>query len=403
MIMAALEELYRSFRVADAIDIALVTVFIYAALTWFKETTSRWAFVGVALLAIVYLAARTMGMHMTVFLFQAVFAVLLVALVVVFQEDLRRAFERLAAFPTARRLRPAADFAEIDALVEAASDLARKRIGALVVLKGNEPLDRHLDGGIFLDAHVSKPILESIFDPHSMGHDGAVVIEGRRIRQFAAHLPLSKNLKEVGPRGTRHSAALGLSECSDALVVVVSEERGEISVAEHGKLAVTSAANLKGRLVHFAQVHYPQQARTFLTRLVRENARLKVASLLFACLAWYLMVHKAEIVQHTYPAVPIEFVNRTPGIAVADPTPNRATVTLRGHQHAFNLLVPSKLAFVVDLAGLQAGTYQITLDADRLKGADEVEVEQVIPPTITLTLERPESASLTEARATVGP
>jgi uncharacterized protein (TIGR00159 family) len=317
--MAQLEELYRSFRVADAMDIALVAIVIYTVWTWFKETTSRWAFVGVALVAIVYFAARAIGMHMTVFLFQAVFAVLLIALVVVFQEDLRRAFERLAAFPTVRRLRPPAEFAEIDVLVESAGDLAEKKVGALVVLKGNEPLDRHVGGGIPLDAHVSKPLLDSIFDPHSMGHDGAVIIEGRRISKFAAHLPLSRNLAEVGPRGTRHSAALGLSECTDALVIVVSEERGQVGVAQRGKLTtMTAPADLKNHLVHFFQQHHPRPTRTFWTRLVRENARLKVASLVIACLAWYLMIHKAQSIQHTY-TVPIEFPNRSQDTAT--PTP----------------------------------------------------------------------------------
>jgi uncharacterized protein (TIGR00159 family) len=302
------EALLRSFRLADAIDIALVTVFIYTALTWFKETTSRYALVGVGVLTVVYFLARALNMYMTIFLFQAVFAVVLVALVVVFQEDLRRAFERLAAFGTVRdRLRPATAFTSIDALVETAADLAEKRVGALIVLQGREPLDRHVVGGIPIDARLSRPLLDSIFDPHSMGHDGAVIVERERVRLFAAHLPLSKNQRELGTRGTRHSAALGISECSDALCIVVSEERGQVSVAERGKLTtLTASAELKNRLVQFCERHYPASNSTFWTRLVRENVPLKVSALVIACLAWYLIVYESDSIERTLSGTPVE-------------------------------------------------------------------------------------------------
>lgn len=385
--MELLEDLYGSFRVADAFDIALVAVFIYTALTWFRQTTSRSVFVGIAFLSMIYFAARAFDMHMTVFLFQAVFAVLLIALVVVFQEDLRRAFERLAAFGTVRdRLRSGTVLTETDALVETLWGLAERRIGALVVVRGREPLGRHIDGGIRADARVSKPLLDSIFDPHSMGHDGAVVIDQQRIRQFAAHLPLSKNLQGVGARGTRHSAALGLSECSDALCIVVSEERGEVSICERGKLTMMRApANLKSRLDQFLQEHYPSRAGGFWSKVVRENARLKVASLLFACLAWYFIVYQADTIQKNY-YVPIEFRNLGKQLAIDTPTAHEAEVTFSGYQQAFNLLVPSGLKFSVDLAGLQAGIHRIALDAGQIRGNTGLSVERVQPTTITVTL-----------------
>src|SRR6185437_5267675 len=91
-------------------------------------------------------------------------------------------------------------------------------------------------GGIELDGKLSAPVLTSIFDPHSPGHDGAVVLEGDRIRRFATHLPLSANFQQLGRTGTRHSAALGLSEVTDALSIVVSEEQGTIAVARNGRL-----------------------------------------------------------------------------------------------------------------------------------------------------------------------
>ncbi len=386
--MSLLEDLYLSFRVADAFDIALVAIFIYTALTWFRQTTSRSVFVGVALLTLVYFAAKALEMHMTVFLFQAVFAVVLVALVVVFQEDLRRAFEGLAALrPVRDRWRSTtAGFAHTDTLVEAISGMAEKRIGALVVIKGGEPLGRHIVGGISTDSQISRPLLDSLFDPHSMGHDGAVVIEDQRIQQFAAHLPLSRNLQEVGARGTRHCAALGLSERCDALCIVVSEERGQISVAEQGKLTtMMTPADLKNRMVGFFEKHYPIETVGFWTRLVRQNARLKVASLLFACLAWFFLVYQAETIQKDFD-VPIEFRNRPENLAIETPTPEPAIVTFSGYQQSFNLLVRADLKFSVNLAGFEAGRYRVALDSKSIRGNDGLHVERVEPTSIIVEL-----------------
>jgi len=401
--MGSLEELYRSFRIADAFDIAFVALFIYAALTWFKETTSRYVFIGVGLLTVVYFVARAFNMYMTVFLFQAVFAVLLVALIVVFQEDLRRAFERLAAFGTLRdRLQPAPEFTEIDVLVETAFELAAKKVGALVVLKGEEPLDRHIDGGISIDAHVSRPLLDSIFDPHSMGHDGAVIVDRQRLQLFAAHLPLSKNLKELGTRGTRHSAAIGISEACDALAIVVSEERGQVSIAERGRLKTMAAeSDLKDRLLRFHTRHFPKQDRTLWTMLVRENAPLKVASLLIACVAWTFIVFEADTAQQSF-NVPIEYRNRPEDLVLDESTPVEARITLRGYQSAFNLLDPDEMKFSIDLNGFDEGQHRVELDDPQLGATGTLEIDRISPRSVNVVLHRPRVVELTVQPTTTG-
>ena len=173
--------------------------------------------------------------------------------------------------------------------MEVTFGLAEDKVGALVVLKGSDDLARHLQGGIELRGLVSKPLLDSIFDPHSAGHDGAVVIEDGQVERFSAHLPISKNRKEIGSRGTRHAAALGLSERCDALLVVVSEERGVVSVAEGGKLkAITSPAELKGRLEGFIQEKFPVQKESTWRRLVVHHWRMKFVSTLLAVIGWSL-------------------------------------------------------------------------------------------------------------------
>ncbi|MGB2984266.1 MAG: diadenylate cyclase [Phycisphaerae bacterium] len=362
-----LEHLQRSFRFADAADIALVAVFLYTFFMWFKSTASRQILIGIGVLAAVYILARAFNLYMTAAMFQAALAFAAIAAIVVFQEDLRRAFARLASLGKFPRARIDTTDADLDVLIEIVFELAKKKVGALMAVRGMEPLDRHLRGGVATDARISKALLDSIFDPHSMGHDGALIIDQDRISQFAAHLPLSKNSMQIGSRGTRHSAALGLSELSDAMVVVVSEERGEVSVAERGKLEkVETPVELKQRLDRFTRRVRPRNVADFRRRFFVENPGLKVTSVLVACVAWFLVSFEAETVQKTF-VVPIEYRNLSDTMDIDDTAPTEARVTLTGFERAFNLLAPSTLKVSLDLSKAEEGPQQIAIDETHVK------------------------------------
>lgn len=382
---AFLRELAQNFRVADLCDIIVISVFLYSALIWFRRTTSRAMLIGLSMLGLVYLGARTYDLILTSLLFQAVFTVLLVALVVIFQEELRRGFEKIAAFGTFRGRRSSARFTGVDPLIEGISTLASNRIGALIVIRGREPLDRHVEGGIPLMGKISKPILYSIFDPHSSGHDGAVLIEGDRLSKFGAHLPLSKNMKEVGMRGTRHSAALGMSECSDAFVIVVSEEQGTISVAEGGRLrTMSSAAELKDRLEIFYAGRFPQESESEWKRFFKQNARIKLLSLLLAGLSWFLFAYRAETVQRTYD-VPIEYRSLPEGWILEGWRPVGARVTLGGRGRSFGLLNPASMIISVDLGRVRDGSQEVILLPEAvLKKPAHLNVTRIDPNVIRL-------------------
>jgi diadenylate cyclase len=141
-------------------------------------------------LAGVYVLAEALDLRLTTAIFRGFFAISVVIIVVLFQEELRQLFERLGVW-SMRRGRRAGPPRSLpaDILVETLTDLARQHIGALIVLPGRQPVVRHVRGGLVLDGLLSAPLLKSIFDPHSPGHDGAVIIEGDRVARFAAHLP----------------------------------------------------------------------------------------------------------------------------------------------------------------------------------------------------------------------
>lgn len=382
-----LNEFGRSFRVSDAADILLVAVAIYFTLIWLKQTASRSVLIGVGVLVGIYFLARAFDLYMTSVLFNAAFAGLVVALVVVFQHDIRRAIERIAVLGRLPRLSRTTTVApsEIDSLIEAAFTLASDKRGALMVLKGREEIESHVDGGIGLDGRLSKPLLYSIFDPNSAGHDGAVLIDSCAVRKFAAHLPLSHKRSELG---TRHSAAVGLSECCDALVIVISEERGVVSVAERGRLEEChSPADLKTRVERFLRKKFPQSSEPAWKTLLKQHFKTKLTALFLACLAWGVVGSTRETIQRTF-VVPIEYRKVPENVILKDHVPTETRVTFSGSERAFQFLAPSVLKVSLDLSEAARGKDAFTITDKQVRHPSNLTVYRVEPRAITLTLDQ---------------
>jgi diadenylate cyclase len=297
--MQTIISIINNLRIQDILDIVIVSLMIYALLVWFKERASRFVLVGISVVGAVYVTAGFFQLYLTTVVLQGFFAILLFVLVVIFQEDLRRVFERLAIIgrfnKQARSAGPQHEETEI--LAATAANLARNHVGALIVLGGDDPLDRHISGGTKLDGLLSQSLLESIFDSHSPGHDGAVIIYGNRITRFGCHLPLSTNMERIGATGLRHTAALGLAERSDALCIVVSEERGTISIARNEIIQVlSSAAALQNELEAFYLEMAPAQGKTSrLSQEIKKNTREKVIALALACILWAAFGYQKEL------------------------------------------------------------------------------------------------------------
>ena len=265
--------------------------------------------------------------------------------------------------------------------------MATSKTGALIVLRGKEPLERHLDSGIALGGKVSKPLLYSIFDAHTPGHDGAVIIDDGRIEQFAAHLPISKNTKRIAGRGTRHSAALGLSERSDALTMVVSEERGVVSVAESGKLReMATAAELKRRLEEFLSATFPSTTQPPWKRLVTQHGRLKILAVVVAIFAWFALAYDPHTIQRTF-AVQVEYRSLPDSLILDERAPNDARVTLSGLERNFRFLEPSSLKITLDLGDVRAGTQDFPITESNIRIPANLSPYRIEPRVIRLYFE----------------
>jgi len=386
-ILSLADELRESFRIVDALDVLLVSVFLYGTLAWFQRAASRGVLLGLAFLALVYFLARGLDMYLTSLAFHTTFAILLFILVVVFQEDLRRLLERFSNFGTMEFAQAQRISLDIDDVVEAAFEMATTNTGALFVVRGQEPLHRHLSGGVPLDGRVSKPLLLSIFDSKTPGHDGAVVIERDRVTEFGTHLPISKNTAAISGRGTRHSAALGLSECSDAMTIVVSEERGDISVAEGGELdRAPTAADLKKRVEVFFQTTFPSASLPLWRRIFVEHVRLKFLSFALAMTAWFVLAYDPHTVQRTF-AVPIQYLNLPAGFEIEESALSEVRVTLTGSERHFRFLEPGSLRISLDLAKARTGMQEFVLTERHIDLPSNVSVYRIDPQAIEVYLQ----------------
>lgn len=287
-----LEWSFFGFSIRDFLDVLVVAGFLYVVLLLLKKTHSLFLFNGVGLLIALYVLARSLNLYLTTLFFNFFLGFFVIIFIVVFQRELRHFFELLSAWrrlPYAKR-ETIPDFVS-GQIIKAVSQLAETRTGALIVIPGEQPIDQFLGGGITLNGMVSFPLLLSIFDSSSPGHDGAIIIEGNRVRAFGVHLPLAENVQALkGVGGTRHRAAWGLAERSDAFVIAVSEERGTISVAHSGSLEVMRDADeLRGKLYDFLREHILMEGvkgkkEFFLRRHLRE----KTVALFLAGALWYI-------------------------------------------------------------------------------------------------------------------
>lgn len=363
----SLQTFTENVRIVDFFDVAIISLLLYMLLNWFRESASRRTITNLLMLLAVYLMARFTEMYLTEIFIEGLFIFILIGLVVVFQSDIRRVMDQLGRwrFGNSNQLQSEEEQQVTSIIAEAASQMAKSRTGALIVLKGTEELERHINGGTEIKGKVTLPLLQSIFNPTAPGHDGAVLVEDDQITSFGVHLPLSKRLDKISQGGTRHAAALGLSEHCDALVVIVSEERGVISVAQGGHLQqLESADQLKTRLQQFEEKHYAAQSTSWTYRLRHIYWRSASAAVGLSVLLWFAIAYNADTIYRTYD-VPIEYRNlNASNIVMADSMPIEARVTLYGPEQAFQLLETSQLAvsFNLDSNSLSADSLLITQD-----------------------------------------
>jgi len=226
----------RYFHWQSVLDVLLVAYLFYQCSLWIRGSRALLAAIGLTVIGGIALLARWSGLILAGWLFQSLWAVLWLILIIVFQPEIRRILERLSLLDLVRGRWSTLQRDTLTEVTDAVFDLARDKIGALIVLPQHDPLDIYLRGGIPVDALVSREVLRALFQPPAPTHDGALVLRAQRIEQAACFLPMTTTSGLPATYGARHRAALGLTDRCDALCLLVSEERGTVALARQGKL-----------------------------------------------------------------------------------------------------------------------------------------------------------------------
>jgi uncharacterized protein (TIGR00159 family) len=386
-----IRETLSSLTFLDIADMAMVAALLWSAMVLLRRTRARVALIGLAILGVVYLFARQLGLRVTAGILQGFFAVLIIVVVVVFQEDLRRFFEQIGSWGLRRRPQTVRT-GLTDLLVRAVAHLAASRTGALIVIPGTEDLERHVEGGISLNGDLSEPILLSLFDASSPGHDGAAILRGSEVERFAVHLPLSSDHAQLGAGGTRHAAALGLAERTDALCVVVSEERGTVSVASHGVLRTLSRPEeLADELRRFLQETSPEKQSEPLRERFRGVWKEASISIVLAALAWLVFVPGSSMTAVTI-RVPVVVDNLPRVYVLEEIDPPEVEVTLEGRRRDAYLVNRASLGVRLDALLVKLGRRNFEITPANLTHPPTLTILEVAPDRVRLSVRQEEEA-----------
>ncbi len=400
--MQVLTEFLSTISFVNIVDVAIITGLIYFVLGWLKGTRA-FRILGTLLgIGLVYYSATELGLVLTSILFQYLWAAIIVVLVIVFQPEIREMLDRASPVRYLSGQTPQQTPTMIEDVVQAVAELASQRVGALIVFQRRNRLDNLILKGKDLDSLISPEALIMIFQKTSPMHDGAALIHSGRIKGVSAILPLSRNEELSLHFGTRHRAAIGLTERSDAVSVVVSEERGEVSLVERGvithykkktdfKEALDRALATTGEAV--------ESGHGFLYTIV-SNWRLKALSFGAAIFMWFLIIgpQRSELGM----TVPIQYTNLPPNMEISGQWMDRIDVRLRGSESGLANLKPGAVRAVVDLSNVTPSLNCYRITTKNLLVPPGVTISEIRPSDLFLSLEAASQKKMNIAPTLVG-
>jgi diadenylate cyclase len=380
-------------RWQDVVDIVLITFVFYRLYVWIQGSRALRILIALLALGLLYVLARWAGLFVTSWILQYLWAVILVIIVVVFQGEIRQVLERMSPLRFFLGRPQALDKVVLEEVVRTAFDLAQKRIGALMVFKRTDLLEEHIRGGIPVDGRVSFEVLSSIFYPHSPAHDGAVIIQSGRIHSVGCVLPLSENPALPQRYGTRHRAGIGITERCDAISLIVSEERGEVSLAVEGRIhRIENPEELKMRLESIFVLAQQQVKGSWWRIAFTKNLVPKLISLILVLILWGFIggQPRAEI----WVTVPLEYRNMPTNMEIVGEMASRVEVGIRGPRGLISNITPDQVKAHVELSQALRGLNYVRLTEENIRVPLGTEITKINPSSIRIRLEDIKSRSI---------
>lgn len=366
------------------LDIALIAVGLFFLYRTLVRLGTWKILLGIFAALLVFALANILNLEGIEWIFQNLSHVAVIAMIVIFQPELRKLLEKVASLQQKRPL--SVDDSLVQMVAMSLWQLAKLKRGAIIVYPGKEPMQEKLSGGNKLAAEPSLPLIMSIFDPNSPGHDGAMIIEENRLTTFGVRLPMSQTSRLPEEYGTRHHAAMGLAEQTDALVLVVSEERGTISAFRNGIMkSLGSVEEIAEEIKnHNIQGNFLDIERIAL--LDRNTFVPMLGSLLIAAIFWTsLIIVNRQVVTKSL-SLPLEYSQPAEGLLLIGDKAEEVRVQLAGPKSEIDNFVLSQPTVKVDLSSMVEGKQTILLTGENLQLSPRLSFLDSSPAQIEVNL-----------------
>lgn len=371
-----------SIRWQDVVDIVLNSYIVFRSYILFRGTNAFRVLIGIALLWFFQKIALSMGLIITSWAIQGITAVAALIIVVVFRNEIRSVLQAKNLKTIIWGVSQKTITTPVEIITDSVFELSKKHTGALLVFPANEDIDEFIQGGIPWRGVVSKEMILSIFWHDNPVHDGAAIIRKDKITDVACILPLSHREDLPSHYGTRHRAAIGLAEVSDAMVVSVSEERGTITVAKDSQIySVTRKEELKQHL----QEHMGDMPKLKDQR--KEKIEISVAALvsfLFIVGVWFSFSRGMETLINI--EIPVEYMNRNSEMEIIDASVNSVTLNLSGSGSLIKAIHPEQVKVKIDLEKVTGGKNSFVITEENVSLPPGIKLKNVNPPIVEVTL-----------------
>ena len=372
---------YQNIRWQDVVDILINSYLLFRFYVIFRGTIVLRGLIGIIFLWFFQRMAVYLGLILASWVIQGITAVAALIIIVVFRNEIRSVIQtkNLNNVLWGISQKPDAQ-TPVDIVVESVFEMSQKYIGALIVIPGDHDLSEILQNGTVWQGKLSREMLLSIFFKDNPVHDGAAILRGDRITDVGVILPLSRRQDIPSYYGTRHRAALGLSENSDALVVVVSEESGRVITAKNNKI---TPVHRKGVLADILNEHLniaPKEHHKYPSRERLEIGIAALVSLFFVMGVWFSF-SKGLYTLVTFD-VPIEYMNRKPNLEIFDTSSNSVELHLSGSGALIKSVEPTQLSVRIDLGKARAGENVFTITEKSISLPPGISLRKIVPPTV---------------------
>ena len=369
----------------DFLDIIILTFFAYHLYVWLYQTKAFKAIVGLLGLGIIYSVAQFWGLFLTTWVFQILWQVLIILIIILFQNEIRQVLEKVNPFYALGWNKTVGHVPWIDSFSKKIFELGAQKTGALIIFERKDRLREFISDGIQFEADPTGEILVSIFQKHSPLHDGAVLIHNGKITMAAAFLPLTSQEGLSKALGTRHRSAIGITERCDAWALVVSEENGQVSLVREGVLdSMESAGYLTETL---KELLIPDRSDTTgglqqIKHLILNRWRIKMATLTIVSVVWFSFAGQQNV--EISLEIPLTIHNLQSQLEVNSAIQD-LMVTARGQRKDIGMLSPKNVKTDIDLSRAAAGKMDIFLNRQQLQlPNDRVEIIRIEPNSLTL-------------------